>query len=410
VSAISPWDDQTDRWGNFLFLALVGVSYLAAFILQFGTFTLWEATLLVVLGVVYTVVGIYGGTYAERSPHLFVRALYFCVEIPLGGVIVYLSDSWAWMILLPLLGQAVYNLPGIWVWVCCALNYATMGLSTGLLIYDTFGPGGERLYPLSSAEFWYPFMQGMMQYLIAVVFVILFTLIAVREHEARDKVEQLAVELQEANRQLRAYAAQAGELAALKERNRMAREIHDGLGHYLTAINMQIEAGRAVLERDRALGLDAISKAQGLAQEGLSEVRRSVATLRTSPLENRPLSEAVRDLVDECQAAGLDVRYEVRGEARPLTPQSDLALYRAAQEGLTNLRKHAGASRAEVCLDFGDPSAVCLAVRDDGVGAADTDSGFGLVGIRERVHLLGGVLRIETAPGEGFVLEVEVPG
>jgi len=100
----------------------------------------------------------------------------------------------------------------------------------------------------------------------------------------------------------------------------------------------------------------------------------------------------------------------VNGAPRPLSPQAGIALYRAAQEGLTNVRKHARASRVDLILDYGDVSSVRLIVRDDGVGAQQTNGGFGLIGLRERVHYLGGELCIHTTDGQGFALEVRVPG
>jgi signal transduction histidine kinase len=169
-----------------------------------------------------------------------------------------------------------------------------------------------------------------------------------------------------------------------------------------------------VLEHNRETALDAFDKAQTLAQEGLAEVRRSVAALRASPLDTRPLPEAVGDLVDECRAAGIATDYAVPGEVRTLDLQAEQVLYRAAQEGMTNVRKHAQASHAQVTLAYpeaaGDTAMVRLTIRDYGVGSDDPSGGFGLIGIQERVRLLGGEMHIETAPGEGFTLTVAVPG
>jgi signal transduction histidine kinase len=202
---------------------------------------------------------------------------------------------------------------------------------------------------------------------------------------------------------------QIEDLATVKERNRLAREIHDGLGHYLTVVNVQIEAARAVLESDRPRALDALHKAQSLAQEGLAEVRRSVAALRASPVKNRPLPETVKMLVDEGRAAGLAVKLVIEGEPRLLSAPAELTLYRAAQEGLTNVRKHSSATSAEVLLDYQNEG-VRLVVHDDGGGTDDPSGGFGLLGVRERVYLLGGSVDVRTALGQGFTLEVEVPG
>ena len=150
-----------------------------------------------------------------------------------------------------------------------------------------------------------------------ILFVVVFTQVAVSEQRLRTEAERLAQELGEANRQLREYATQVEELAVARERNRMAREIHDSLGHYLTAVNMQLEAARAVLASDPAKAQDALSKAQGLTREGLADVRRSVAALRVGPADDRPLAEALAALVRESEAAGVPAALDVRGSPRP---------------------------------------------------------------------------------------------
>jgi signal transduction histidine kinase len=193
-----------------------------------------------------------------------------------------------------------------------------------------------------------------------------------------------------------------------QERNRLAREIHDSLGHYLTIVNVQIEAARVVMDSDPDRALDAMHKAQELTQRGLGRIRESVAALRESPVSGRPLSEVIESLVKEAQSAGIVTEFKVVGEPQDLENKVALALYRVAQEGLTNVRKHARASRVDVLLDF-RPSEVRLEVRDNGVGATETAGGFGLLGIRERMQLLGGRLEINTGLGKGFGLTAIVP-
>jgi len=245
------------------------------------------------------------------------------------------------------------------------------------------------------------------------LFVIAFTRFAERQSAARADVERLNLELAEANRKLRESAAQAQELAVATERNRLAREIHDSLGHYLTVINMQLEAAGQVFERDPLKAILTMRKAQSLAQEGLADIRRSVAALRASPVENRPLQAAVGALVEESHAAGIITNFVVTGMPRPLGPQVELTLYRAAQEGLTNVRKHARASRADVRLGYRQDGSVLFVIQDNGVGGSGLNNeigGFGLLGVKERVQLLGGKVLIHSAKGDGFTLEVELPG
>ncbi|MBZ0286693.1 MAG: sensor histidine kinase, partial [Anaerolineae bacterium] len=212
----------------------------------------------------------------------------------------------------------------------------------------------------------------------------------------------------EANRKLAMYAAQVEGLATANERNRLAREIHDNLGHYLSAVNMQIEAAVTIIERDPERAVQTLRKAQGLAKDGLGQIRDSVATLRADPTQERPLHEALTRLVDEGRADGLTIDYQVKGNIRPCAGEIEMALYRIVQEGLTNIRKHAQATLAEVELCYDDNQRVRLKVKDNGRGKSGGDGGFGLLGIEERVKLMGGTLAIQTAPGQGFSLEVEI--
>ena len=153
----------------------------------------------------------------------------------------------------------------------------------------------------------------------------------------------------------------------------------------------------------------AIEKAQVLTREGLGQIRGSVAALRTLPTENRSLLEALADLVRETQNAGIAVTLSLLGTLPQLSSQVKFTLYRIAQEGLTNARKHAQTGRIELILDCTNISLVKLGVKDDGVGAISTTEGFGLLGVHERIQALDGQLRTVSKPGEGFLLEVELP-
>jgi signal transduction histidine kinase len=243
----------------------------------------------------------------------------------------------------------------------------------------------------------------------AIFFVVVFTQQGRRERAARRQAEQLTADLAEANHQLTVYAVQAEELATTEERNRLAREIHDNLGHYLTVVNVQIGAARVLLTTEPERADAALEKAQKLTQEGLSAVRHSVAALRESPLAKRPLPEAIAELVQESNNTGIVTELRLTGEPRPLSPQATLTLYRVAQEGLTNVRRHARASRADLHLDYTEQAGVRLTVRDNGLGSDVPQNGFGLLGLRERIYLLGGVMEVETAVNQGFTLSVNIP-
>jgi signal transduction histidine kinase len=156
---------------------------------------------------------------------------------------------------------------------------------------------------------------------------------------------------------------------------------------------------------------DALDKAQNLTQEGLAAVRRSVSALRESPLENQTLAEALEGLARELREAGLVTELTIEGESASRDPKVELTLYRAVQEGLTNVRKHARASRVDIWLRY-LPDQTVLTVQDNGVGANlanESSDRFGLIGIQERVQLLDGRMEIQTAPQQGFQFTITLP-
>ncbi|HET9631575.1 MAG TPA: sensor histidine kinase [Terrabacter sp.] len=235
---------------------------------------------------------------------------------------------------------------------------------------------------------------------LACAFAFVLAALHLREQQAR-------AELAEANAQLQLFSAQAQELATMRERTRVARDIHDGLGHHLTVVGMQVQAARAVLGRDLVRADAMLLQAEDQARKALTSVRESVAALR-EPRAAETLQEQLRGLADESATLGLPTAVEVEGVERHLDPEVEVALYRAAQEGLTNVHKHASARGAVLRLAY-RPGSVALEVRDDGSGLRREGGGFGLVGIRERAERLGGSLTIESS-ATGVVLRVEVPG
>jgi signal transduction histidine kinase len=394
---------RQEATGNLAFVATVVAAYVSLFFAARGRLAPETLALAVGLGVVYTVLGLWCFEEAENQFARGKRLLswvYLGVQVAIVSAILYITDALGFTTLLyfPLVSHAMYVLP--WRQALVAFAFIVAGFVAVI----------TALAGLATALANSAIMAA------GVVFVAVFTRLAIREHNVRRDAERLASELAEANQRLRAYAVQAEELATVRERNRLAREIHDSLGHYLTVINVQLEAAQLLLAgssdsgQQAARALDALHKAQSLAQEGLADVRRSVAALRAPATEQRPLPEALAALAEETEAGGIVTRFRLLGQPRPLPAQAELTLYRAAQEGLTNLRKHSRASRAELILDYADSDRVRLVVQDNGVGAAleETPNAFGLLGLRERVQLLNGQVRLQTAPGQGFTLEVTV--
>jgi signal transduction histidine kinase len=231
----------------------------------------------------------------------------------------------------------------------------------------------------------------------------------IQQQKERQHVEYLLSDLEDAHRQLRDYAARIENLAVAEERNRIARDIHDSLGHYLTAMTMHLQAAGKLVDSQPVQAAESIQKVEDMARESLAELRRAVAALRESPLDNLPLSEALANLVNDFSSSGVLAELQVEGEPRLLPAPLKTVLYRAAQEGLTNVHKHAHASSVTVALCFAE-QVITLEVLDNGVGVGTGQSGgYGLLGLRERVQLEGGRLEAAGQPQGGFRLAIEVP-
>ncbi|GAA1373282.1 sensor histidine kinase [Streptomyces beijiangensis] len=218
--------------------------------------------------------------------------------------------------------------------------------------------------------------------------------------EARGSAQRLLA-------QERAARAAEAETAALAERGRIAREIHDVLAHSLSAQLVHLEAARLLIEREPSGGfrdqvLERVVAARGMAREGLAETRQALSALRG---EMTPVEEFLQEVVGAAELA-------VTGERRPLPAEASQAVRRVAQEAMTNVRKHAPGARVRVRLAY-EPGEIALEIRDSGGRKPDGEltvsgSGYGLLGMRERAELLGGTL--EAGPDEeGFMVRLRVP-
>lgn len=328
----------------------------------------------IVAGALLAVLGTLGLRLAQRPA---ARRAAISGLIGLGMTATIVSHGHAAMMLLAVASAGVLTLEGaagLWLCASCA--------AAALAAFAVRMPLGAAL------------IQAEVTYVSGIAFVIVFARLIRRERAARGEVERLA--------------AQAEQLAAEHERNRIARDIHDGLGHYLTSAHIQLEAANGWLDRDRARAGEAIETAQRMVREGLAELRRSVTVLRGGAA-GAQLIDAIRGLARDAAVDRVATHVRVEGTPRRIADPAELALYRAAQEALTNCRRHARASRIDVILAF-DPARVRLTVDDDGLGTEPAGPGAGLAGLRERAQLIGGTLSITRAAGRGFTLEMAVPG
>lgn len=205
----------------------------------------------------------------------------------------------------------------------------------------------------------------------------------------------------------------AARIAVAEERARIARELHDIVAHAVSVMVLQVGAVRHKLPEELADESDALRGVEQAGRTALAEMRRLLAAMRDDgddlELVPQPGLDSVGTLVADVERAGLPVTLHVEGEETPLPRAIDLSAYRIVQEALTNTLKHAHARRADVTLRYA-PDELRIEVRDDGTGGGSTNgTGYGLVGVRERVKIYGGTMTAGAVPGGGFVLDATLP-
>jgi two-component system sensor histidine kinase UhpB len=201
------------------------------------------------------------------------------------------------------------------------------------------------------------------------------------------------------------------------ERQRIARELHDATGQSLTAIALGLRGVENVIEKDSVIAVGQINELRSFTTDALGELRHLIADLRPSQLDDLGLVAALQWYVQEFNRRyPTQTDFVVDGNPVRLSNEYETVLFRITQEALTNVAKHSGASRASVRLVI-QPTQLCLTVRDDGLGfdldavfrGDSSNTGWGLLGIQERAALIGGQYEIESKPGHGTLVRVQVP-
>jgi signal transduction histidine kinase len=230
---------------------------------------------------------------------------------------------------------------------------------------------------------------------------------ALRERAERAEAAELRATQAEREREA------AARVAVAEERARIARELHDIVAHAVSVMVLQVGAVRHKLPDALADQRDALTGVEQAGRTALAEMRRLLAAMRRdgdkAELVPQPGLEALHSLLEEISRAGLPVQLHVDGDPFSLPRGIDLSAYRIVQEGLTNVLKHASATKADVTVRY-RPDELQLVVRDDGPGSGTSDGlGHGLVGIRERVKIYGGEMSAGTGNGGGFILSTRLP-
>ena len=242
-----------------------------------------------------------------------------------------------------------------------------------------------------------------------IFFVICMVLLVKSNHEEKERIQGLLNELEDANRRLRASAAQAERAAELKERNRLAREIHDTLGHTLTGLVAGLDAVIMTVDSSPDFAKKQLIKLRETAQGGMVEVRRSVNKLRPETVEKLPFRYALaKTCADFAENSGMIITFDVANWPKNLRPDEEDTIYRVVQEGLTNANRHGRAKHVGITIGVVDKN-LRIIIADDGTGcdSVPIPGGFGLKHMGERLALLGGTLKYWS--NGGFVIEAVLP-
>ncbi len=360
---------------------------------NFGVFNGYQIFGLIIIGVTYLANGIYGYSYCSQDQSNLLSSTYILVQILLVSLIVLLTKGLPLSALLymPIVVHITVLLSAKWILI---LN-AIMAAVYAFCLYFTAGRGLLLNY--------LPLMVGG-QFLI-----VNFVQMILNEERSRIEIEGLIKDLEATNEQLRSYASQIEDLTLSRERNRMAREIHDGLGHYLTTIGMQIKAAQAIMRRNPDEAAELLRTAETLSTDALKDVRQSVSALRDVSSSEEPLISRIERLLKPFENTGYRTMVQITGEDAVLSPEVEVLLFRSLQEGLSNIGKHSNAKNIVVGLTYHTEGKVSLDISDDGTGEKKIDGGYGIQGIRERVEHLNGTLEISTDKNKGFKLRVTVP-
>jgi signal transduction histidine kinase len=248
-------------------------------------------------------------------------------------------------------------------------------------------------------------------YLGGFFFFVTFANATHQANEARAESQRLLDELQTTHRKLQEYAAQAEQLAVAEERNRLSREMHDTIGHRLTVAAVQLEGAQKLISKDPNKAEQMAGTVREQVREALNELRQTVATLR-EPLESDlPLAVSLKRLVDGFEeATGITIHLLLPESFPEMSAEHRLAIYRTAQEALTNVQKHAEAQQVWLQVSRQE-DILTLRVSDNGKGMMERKeaAGFGLRGIQERAAQLGGEFRLEARKGGGAQVCLSLP-
>ena len=283
-------------------------------------------------------------------------------------------------------------------------------LSLALLSYSSLLLSKPILPDKIRATVWEWRFSNVLLFGLTLVFALLLINALIAERQSREQLEVAHDKLAMAHEKLRYYALRIEDQATLQERNRIAREIHDGLGHTLAAQTIQLNNALLFWKSEDEKALQFLKQAKQLGSEALLEIRKSVSVLRSNPLQGLSLESAIDKLLQDFQRmTAIEVSNSIRLPVL-LSQELNTTLYRIVQESLTNIHKHADATKVTVGLQQ-QAGQIYLSISDNGKGfdPAQNTTGFGLQGMRERVAALSGQFAIYSASDNGCRISVALP-
>ncbi|PSB29002.1 sensor histidine kinase [filamentous cyanobacterium Phorm 46] len=283
-------------------------------------------------------------------------------------------------------------------------------LSLALLSYSSLLLLKPILPERVIATVWEWRLSNVLLFGLTLVFALLLINALIAERQSREELEIAHDKLAVTNEQLRYYALRIEDQATLQERNRIAREIHDGLGHTLAAQTIQLNNALLFWKSEDEKALEFLKQAKQLGSEAFLEIRKSVSVLRSNPLQGLSLESAIDKLLQDFQRmTAIEVSNSIRLPIS-LSQEMNTTLYRIVQESLTNIHKHADATMVTVGLQQ-HAGQIHLSISDNGKGfdPAQNTTGFGLQGMRERVAAARGQFAIYSESGNGCRISVSLP-
>lgn len=225
--------------------------------------------------------------------------------------------------------------------------------------------------------------------------------------EQKERLDELNRELTLANALLEENNKRIKELTIFEERNRIAHEIHDSVGHNLTGLIMNLDFCKRIAQSNPSSVTEHIGKCRQIARECLEDIRKSVRALKNVEVEQHTLINSMRELVDSSKDKfDIDILLNIKGDAYNTEPEFNLAVYRACQEAITNSVRHGRADRIEINITYGEKD-FSMYIKDNGAGTETIKPGTGLTGMQERFGLYNGV--VEFYKDNGFVINISVP-